>query len=362
MTTDCLFSSNTSEFGTLVGVFRAYISPVIALIGLLGNVLIFLVFVKEKPRTRFSIFAISLAIAHSISLIFNTVLDDFIGRGLSYATDGQLDIKLDSTSEFACKILEYIPQSMYFTASYLVVVFSIDRALTIYNPLRFYSVNYRKQAVLACLVVFLIGLLGNLPILVIQTIVVNDNRTRCQMNRYYTTLSNVSLYFTTVVTFFLPVIAVLVLNIFIVLQLWKFHSWRETQLSIKTRIVQELGRAAGHLALSTCFLLLYIPLGFVVLIRLHFTEIHQDDHSTRAKRITDLTRFFSSLKDIAYAVNCIIYFIFLKNFRGRLLYILHRLSTCFQGQKMPRPMKAIPVTRDSSTRNLKDRVREDAGK
>ncbi|BHF60124.1 hypothetical protein SprV_0100308500 [Sparganum proliferum] len=322
---DCPFESDSSDFGPAVGAFRAYVSPIIAISGLIGCLLIIVVFAKEEPRTRFSIFAISLAIAHSMSLILNTVMDDFLGRGLQYATSNQFTLKLDSTSTAACKLMEYFPNAMYFAASYLMVAFSIDRALTIYRPLRFNSFFYRKYATLTCVLVFVVGFLGNLPFLLIQKLQANSAVTTnytCVMNRDYPRMAKFAIVFSTLVTFFLPVLVIFALNIVIVARLWQIHRWRRRQLKIKTRVVSELGRAAGHLAMSTAFLLLYVPVGFVVLVRLHFTEVHGDDTSAAALRIIDLSRLLSSLKDLAYAVNVVIYAVFLKNFRSRLFHLL----------------------------------------
>ncbi|VDL91800.1 unnamed protein product [Schistocephalus solidus] len=322
---NCLFESDSSDFSHAVGAFRAYASPIIAIAGLIGSLLIIIVFAKEKPRTRFSIFAISLAIAHSMSLILNTVMDDFLGRGLQFATGNQFTLKLDSTSTLACKLMEYFPNAMYFAASYLMVTFSLDRALTINRPLQFNSFFYRKYATLTCILVFVVGFLGNLPFLLIQKLQFNSaipTNYTCVMNQDYPKMAKFAIVFSTLVTFFLPVLIIFALNIVIVTRLWQIHRWRRGQLKIKTRIVSELGRATGHLAMSTAFLLLYVPLGFVVLVRLHFTEVHGDDTSAAALRIIDLSRFFSSLKDLAYAVNVLIYAVFLKNFRTRLLRLL----------------------------------------
>ncbi|KAL5962940.1 Neuropeptide S receptor [Taenia solium] len=312
------FASKFAEYSTLVGVFRAYASPIIAITGGLGNALIICLFWREKPRTRFSVFAISLALAHTISLIINTVLDDFLGRGLHYATGGAFSIKLDATSEVNCKLLEYLPNTMYFIASYLVVVFSIDRVLSTYYPIRFHACRYRKEAILACLMVAILGASGNIPTLLVQTLrVETEGNIACRMDRSRAMLADFAIVFTTIVTFFLPVIIVLMLNLVIVQQLWRVHRWRTT-MTVGGRGAQEMGRITGHLAMSTCFLLLYLPLGIVVLMRLHVTVSLGEENTPRAIRIINLSKFLSSLKDVSYAVNCLIYAVFLPKFRARL--------------------------------------------
>ncbi|VDM16079.1 unnamed protein product [Hydatigera taeniaeformis] len=313
------FASKFAEFSGLVGAFRAYASPAIVIIGVLGNALIMYLFWREKPRTRFSVFAISLALAHTSSLIINTALDDFLGRGLHYATGGAFSLKLDATSEISCKMLEYLPNTMYFIASYLVVVFSIDRVLSVYYPIRFHACYYRREAILACLMVAILGASGNIPTLLVQTLKTEkEGNIACRMNRNRAMLADFAIVFTTVVTFFLPVIMVLVLNLIIIQQLRRAHQWRTT-MSNGGRGAQEMGRITGHLAMSTCFLLLYLPLGIVVLMRLHVTVSLDEENTPRAIRIINLSKFLSSLKDISYAVNFLIYTVFLPKFRARLI-------------------------------------------
>lgn len=310
------FSSDSSRYSALVGAFRAYASPIIAILGIIGNSFVISVFWRESPsRTRFSVFAISLAVVHNVSLLLNTIMDDFLGRGLHYATNGSYCLKIDATSRINCKIFEYLPNTMYFASSYLVVIFSIDRILTAYNPIKFNACLHTKQALWACLTVVAIGAIGNIPTLVVQTLLDGF----CRMNREdHPLLADFAIVFSTVVTFFLPLIIIPILNIIIIQRIWRAQRWRNAVTRGWTGI-QEVGRVAGHLAMSSCFLLLFLPLGIAVLMRLRITVTLGETDTPEAIQIINLTKFFSSLKDIAYAVNCLIYAIFLPKFRNKLM-------------------------------------------
>lgn len=317
-----------SEYTVAVGVFRAYISPIIAILGLIGNCFIIIIFAKEKPRTRFSIYAISLAVAQTVCLVVNTLMDDFFGRGLAYATNHRFQIKFDMRNNFACKVMEYIPNAMYFVSSYIIVVFSFDRMLTIYNPMRFYSLYHKRYAAAACSIVFAVGILSNISTLQVQTIM-HDPQHRsnftCQMDRNQIGLAEFCLFFFTLFTFVIPVIIIIILNILILAQLWKVYNRRRLLVPTDTgRSAQEMARVLGHLALSSSFLLLYLPLAVAILVRLHICEINRELHTSRANRIIDITRFLSSLKDITYATNFLLYYIFLQNFRNRFANLFHK--------------------------------------
>ncbi|KAK4470812.1 hypothetical protein MN116_006330 [Schistosoma mekongi] len=319
--------NKTTDYSNLVGSFRAYISPIIAIIGILGNCFIIIIFLQEKMKSRFSIYSIFLAISNMIILIMNTLIDDFLGRGLYYATYQQIYFKLDTISIFWCKFVEYLSNTMYFTSSYLIVIFSIDRLLTIHQPITFYSIYHKQWAYIACIIIYLLGILSNTPLLYVQTLMIDkSSRTNftCRMISEHP-IAKFTITFETIITFTLPFCLVLILNIFICIQLWTLKMNRITLLPTDTsRNNMEMSRVFGHLALSTVFLLLYLPMVCFVLIRLSQTLLHVDRHKLYAMRIIDLSRLMSSVKDITYAVNFFLYLIFLKNFRQR----FHHLICC----------------------------------
>lgn len=332
-------SNNTTitDYSNLVGSFRAYICPIIAIIGVIGNSFIVIIFLKEKQLSRFSIYSIFLAIANIITLIMNTFIDDFLGRGLYYATNHQFYFKLDTISTFWCKSVEYISNTMYFTSSYLIVIFSIDRLLTIHKPIKFYSIYHKHWALIACILVYSMGILSNSPLLFVQTLMVDtSSRTNftCRMISEHP-VAKFTITFETIVTFTIPFCLVLFLNVFICIELWKLKVNRTALLPAdSSRNRMEMGRVFGHLALSTAFLLLYLPMVCFVLIRLSLTLSHVDRHKPYAMCIIDLSRLFSSVKDITYAVNFFLYLIFLRNFRHG---FQRSICTVFCKKMSPRP-------------------------
>ncbi|CAH8517524.1 unnamed protein product [Schistosoma turkestanicum] len=334
-------NTTTTDYSYLVGGFRAYICPIIAIVGVIGNSFIILIFIKDKPRSRFSIYSIALAIANIITLIMNTFIDDFLGRGLYYATNHQFYFKLDTTSEFWCKSVEYISNTMYFTSSYLIVIFSIDRLLTIHKPIKFYSINHKRCALIACIIIYLLGIISNSPLLFVQTLMIDtSSRTNftCRMISEHP-IAKFTITFETIITFTIPFFLVLFLNLFICIHLWKLKINREALLPAdSSRNRMEMGRVSGHLALSTAFLLLYLPMVCFVLTRLSQTLLHVDRHKPYAMSIIDLSRLFSSVKDITYAVNFFLYLIFLKNFRQRFLRVI---STMYCKKMSPRTQRTV---------------------
>ncbi|CAL8097853.1 unnamed protein product [Calicophoron daubneyi] len=319
-----MVDSNASDYSALVGAFRGYVSPVIAILGILGNIFIIIVFIPESPRSRFSVYAMFLAVANGITLITNTLIDDFMGRGLHYATGQKIYYKVDSASEFSCKSVEYISNVMYFINSYILVIFSFDRILTIYRPIKFYSIYHKRYAILSCVIVYIAGFIANSPLLFVQTLVKDPaSRTNftCRMLEDHP-VAKFTIGFEVVCIFAIPFFVVLILNSLICVQFAKLkHTRRRLLPADRIRSRLEMSRVTGHLAMSTAFLLLYLPMVCFVLIRLHITLTQVDRYTVYAQRIIDLSKFFSSVKDITYAMNFLLYMVFLKNFRKRFIRI-----------------------------------------
>ncbi|CAH8517343.1 unnamed protein product [Heterobilharzia americana] len=74
---DCLESLTNEEI--MVYRFRAYLSPLLALIGIPANILVILIFsiLERKESCRFNLYAIWMAFAQLVQHILNTLIDDF---------------------------------------------------------------------------------------------------------------------------------------------------------------------------------------------------------------------------------------------------------------------------------------------
>ncbi|TNN19425.1 peptide (allatostatin somatostatin)-like receptor [Schistosoma japonicum] len=117
---------------TMVYTFRAYVSPILVIIGIPSNLLVILVFtiIERQTSCRFNLYAIWMAVAHNIQLIVNTLIDDFLGRGLKYATQCKHSAQVDIESSFLCKTLTYLTDASALIAAFILMLFSVDRVST----------------------------------------------------------------------------------------------------------------------------------------------------------------------------------------------------------------------------------------
>ncbi|CAH8507434.1 unnamed protein product [Schistosoma turkestanicum] len=154
-----------------VGFLRGYISPIIVIFGVFGNMAAFYLFLTHKPWNRFSIYVMTLAISDSLVLISNTFLDDFLGRGLYYLTNESIMIKLDTLSLFSCQLMELIGTWFVFNSGCLLVAFSIDRVNCLIWPLKCRSNGGVGMAMLVCSLIIVIGFILSIPFAMLQTLV-----------------------------------------------------------------------------------------------------------------------------------------------------------------------------------------------
>ncbi|CAH8531421.1 unnamed protein product [Heterobilharzia americana] len=154
-----------------VGFLRGYISPILVIFGVFGNMSAFYLFLTHKPWNRFSIYVMIIAISDSLVLISNTFLDDFLGRGLYYLTNGQLMIKLDTYSLTTCRLMELTGCWFVFNSGCLLVAFSIDRVNCLFWPLKCRSNGGIGIASFVCGLIIFIGLLFSFPYAMLQKLI-----------------------------------------------------------------------------------------------------------------------------------------------------------------------------------------------
>lgn len=314
-----------------VGWFRAYLSIWVAVIGISGNFIVLYVFSKERQRSRFSIYCMSLAVVHIVILFTNSFIDDFLGRGIIHISNyTYAGMKLDIKSNLLCKLIEYIPNAAYLASSWIVILFSCDRILTIFRPLKFMSIYYQSVAWVGSCGIMVVSFLLNICLLVIYERQVDlkhgvaNTRMKCDISTQYNPTHFVmkySLFLKIIGAFVIPNFLILVMNFIICLKLWRIQITRFKLLPSDSKNNNlEMSRVIGHLALSSSFILLTMPLVVVIILRIHsdknnYKKVYPVYHDL----LKHLSRLFSSMKDINYASDFFLCILFLPNFRWRFL-------------------------------------------
>ncbi|CAH8542881.1 unnamed protein product [Schistosoma guineensis] len=357
--------------------FRGYIIPIFIIFGIIGSSFVINSFysMQKLQPSRFNIYIIWITIFQIVDLITNTFLDDFLGRGLTWASDCKIFIKLDTISSFSCKIMNYIPCTAVLISNTLLVIFSIDRLLTTCKPIKFRGDIYLLLPRLFIIIIICISMLLYLPQLIYSDLTIHDNTSlignyTCQyVNSLYFGVQY-SLYLSTIGGYIIPTILIAIINIIIILRLRyliknrqllnsKHNSIIHKKISIDNTTIttttnnnnnsnnnssnntlndrkyslsnqlipnpnkqltneyhNEMRRIIGHLMVTSIFLLFSIPLIVIIILR-QKSDFHNYHiiYPIYVKRLIHLSRLFSSLTSIICSFNFFIFLIFLPNFR-----------------------------------------------
>ncbi|VDL95511.1 unnamed protein product [Schistocephalus solidus] len=148
----------------ITGAFRVAISPLLFVFGVLGNLVTFILFFKNKPLTRYNLYPMILCIIQSLALLLNSLLDDFFGRGILFLSGGRFSIKVDAVSNEACQFFEFSEMWIGFVSSHILLAFGLDRVLSITMPLRFQKTRFIQATLWAYAVIMALGACVSAPL------------------------------------------------------------------------------------------------------------------------------------------------------------------------------------------------------
>ncbi|CAI2729210.1 unnamed protein product [Schistosoma spindalis] len=326
---NCLKSLTNEEI--MVYNFRAYISPLLALIGIPANIFIIIIFnILEKQQTcRFNLYAIWMALAHLIQLIVNTFIDDFLGRGLKWATNCYIWYQVDSYSSITCKLLTYLSDVSALIAAFILMLFSIDRVYSIYYTKQIEQLLQLRIAKLSIFIIYIICFLLNIPHLIYADLKDDSNeKSNCQ---YIDPIANgvkYVLYLYIIGVTILPAIFIFIMNILISYKLKSTIKHSKLNGYYDKQSYSELNKVITHLAISIMFTCLSIPLVTIMILRqkVHFNN-YELIYPIYAYKIIQLSKLFSSIDSFNHTFDFFLYWAFLPIFRQTLYKIITNIYT-----------------------------------
>ncbi|VDO47278.1 unnamed protein product [Schistosoma margrebowiei] len=314
--------------GIMMYRFRAYVTPLIVIFGTSGNILVIIVFIimQKKSPCRFNSYIIGITVAHIMELIFNAFLDDFLGRGLAWLTKCNIIIKLDTYSLFLCKFFSYIPETSGLISTNVLVLFSFDRILTVFHPIRFRGDRYLHVACFGIISIYIIGMILYLPTAINSGLITNQhNYTICQFVDPLKFSVQYNLYLSNIGATIIPTLVAFITTIIITVKLRRIFKERYDMCQHVDRNTNELRRIAGHLAMTTMFFILNIPLIIVVILRQHSDYSNYNTFYPKyTNKLKHLSKLFSSIKSVNAAMEFPTFFTFLPSFRQHLCCLLCR--------------------------------------
>jgi hypothetical protein len=277
----------------------SFISPILLIVGLIGNTLTIIVMqTKAYKNTPSSVVLGSLAVADSAFLIFIQPWKTWLGRDLMDFND------------FSCRIYTCIYGFMCQLPANLIVVMTIERLISVFSPLRAKEFCSRQRMKVAVFIVTLTLLILNSPLMILSEF--ESNSTKCMLTEEYTYLSLIIWpWLDLLAASLLPSVIIITGNALIICKLMRRqvgHNRPPQKHASTTRTL---------ITVSSCFVVLTLPscLTFVFIFpRLYNAEYTPGFHLITATG--DLMLFANS------AINFFVYCLSGSKFRVALIRLL----------------------------------------
>ena len=323
------FATTRGLQATLVGdvlddlrsLYRAFVLPFVILIGVLGNLIILIVFILQRVSVAHSIrfYYIILAISDLISLL-TYHLDQFLSKGIETLSNGKLRFDTDTGSDFLCGGNRYIFYLSETLGNYFYLMFTIERIFAIRFPftLQKYFSRNRSTLIIAVLVVFhgfayvtlffTFGLVKEGKL--VRCITSNDRHLRNAIYQAFIVPNS----------HFIPIIANSIFNVILIniirtaidkrAELMELASLSEQQKAKEVSITNTIA------IVQLIHFIIYFPSGLLWLLRAimeitHFDKLNPDSYEA----IYNGSRLALSLTSLGHAANFFIYFVKMPAFR-----------------------------------------------
>ena len=290
-----------------------YFMPMIIFIGLIGNSIAMIVFLGTYlRRLSLSIYLAALSISDTIFLLCMFII------WLEY-----VQVPLFHTVGI-CQIVVYTSYTSGFLSVWFVVSFSVERFIAIWIPLRKPDMCTTKRAKMVVIGLSVFAMLAYSCSLrtVGLKVIVNNSRefVLCTPLNEYNNIHQILLFSDTVITMFIPFLAILFLNTTIAYRIWFFSKERwsieatETYLLRNTRPpvsitnlcnVAQIKVTKMLLIVSTVFLVVNLP-SYIVRIQVFLTSFIEVNYTTPIRQYLFL-HVSQMIYYIGFSINFFLY-------------------------------------------------------
>lgn len=218
-----IYKSNfVLEFSRKINIFATII---VLAIGFVGNSLVIIMFGQKKFRLNSSnVYLLCLALIDTFFLVIHifedtirTIKDIYFSEHPEKYPDDRLTWFVDSINildghNWACRLINYLRYVLRFISAYIIVVFTIQRVIIIYSPLKNYF-NSKRSAWNKSINIILISFLLNLWVPFIFHIKKNENDSLyCDVKDAWRKEYFLATFIYIFLIMFVPIITILVSN------------------------------------------------------------------------------------------------------------------------------------------------------
>jgi somatostatin receptor 2 len=299
---------NITEHGHSEGlVFFTYFTPIIFIVGFVGNVLSLMVFVtKNMRKLSASVYLAALSTSDILALVF-FVLIEWIKRGLREEFGNHIAIFLEANG--VCQIIIFLTYVSRFLSTWLVACFTLERYIGICHPLKrrdICDINSSKKIVMATILIS-IFVSAFRPWLNEVRHIGPNKIPWCIRQPEYVTLSFIYDCIFAVCITFLPFFIITTLNILIIRTLIKRNKRQKKCNVITEESIIRFEFTVILITISFCFIAFNTP--YAVVWFQHFLQIRSNNVSLVSRLEISQNMYFFT-KTIFFMNYCINFFLY----------------------------------------------------
>ncbi|CAH1647917.1 unnamed protein product [Spodoptera littoralis] len=312
---------------TVASILYVYYTPLLVLLGSVGNIISVYVFFTSKLRLQSTSLYLS-ALALSDTLFLQLLLPPWLDA---------IQITTIFHKSGFCQVFVYSSYTACCLSAWLVVAFTIERFVAVLYPLRRNSMCTVTRAKVVILLLLVGSLIANIPLIKFASPSIND----CNIDDDYIEHAARFNLADTIVSFSFPLGIIIIFNIWIVVGVYqRAHERRE--LNVERAAWTEYGcdRAAmtaralpplrsQHrvtrmlLIVSTVFVALNLP-AYTMRLLAYAYDLSSDEYSGRWAALQQLSLLFFNTN---FGINFILYCLTGQNFRRELCQSIPCLRT-----------------------------------
>ncbi|CAH8666137.1 unnamed protein product [Schistosoma rodhaini] len=315
----------------VLGVWSAYLLPVICGLGLIIHSLVITIILKcLKFIPRQLIYTGCLSCSNILTNILFAWLWLFPAKGLPYTTNGRIYYFIFNSSRIACRICRFTYSLSTTLTSNLILCSAIDRCLSIYFPVKFLHLSNR-HAWYICLIVLIISSIMMSPFLiVIDWIQVGQfhicwiDESLFHLQIYHTLFANLGL---------IQSILIVIVNITFITRLIIQTKRTSHTMGHNKKELKYISISIILLAFSMSYVLTSLPQTTVYLLAFlwsHTEEVIDEEYDVWIKLMYNLADIGWNIHFTRELIDLIMYFIYLKPLRRILLYKVKNLINIAQ--------------------------------
>jgi hypothetical protein len=281
-------------------VIQGYIIPSLLLLGIFGNTISVVVFVRTRKRADAPVQYLSCLAVSDTGVILTLGFVHWLDAGLSYVTNGAYSFSISKYSTEICRFRGFTLHTSEVISAWIIVAFSMERAFVVLYPLKRLDISAKKRSRVIVVICFISSCLSIHKLILSKVYYTASGLPVC----FYPNNALLLWQYDTAFHNYFPCFLIVVANSLILVGLSRgrrsFAGNKPAKSQQDNRIVHSL------LIISTLYLVFMLPASLFFTYMLYLDNIPNLDPNY-VEFIYSLMSFLDEFSMLNYCLNFVIY-------------------------------------------------------